>query len=159
MKNLALKKDKKTISIIVVVALLLLFLVYTLMSTSEYEDDDIPEMDFSNKKSLSDQVKANNIKNNNIVKPDPAYKEAPEFEDFQAYAKMRAHAMKPFKKETEKWEEVRGSLRIQRDRIKLFKDGAEAAKAESEMFKWREATAKYKASEGEVYEKNEVNEK
>jgi hypothetical protein len=141
----ALKKAKYKIILILGAITLIIIGIYLINNSSE----EAPlNMDFSKKavSSENENKKNNNIrKNNRIVKPDPAYKQAPEFEDFQAIAKMYVHAMKPFKKEIIEWETGIISLRLQRDNIKLYEDAALAAKGEADMYKYKNQSASYKS--------------
>jgi hypothetical protein len=103
-------------------------------------------MDFSKVDLAKPNKKKNKpTKQTRIVKPDPAYKVAPEFEDFQAIAKMWVHAMKPYKREVQDWEASIVSLRHQREKIKLYKDAAEAAKGEAEMHKYKNQSAVFQS--------------
>lgn len=146
MKVSELKKDKVKLGIIAAVGIAILaFGAYYFFKGKSVEAP--ASMDFS-KKMLADRSMKKKVgKSNRIIKPDPAYKEAPEFEDFQAIAKMYVHAMKPFQKEVREWEADIISLRLQREKIKLFQDGATAAQGEADMYKWKEMTAKYKNGE------------
>ncbi|MFT7006686.1 MAG: hypothetical protein ACJAXJ_001194 [Colwellia sp.] len=152
MKVSELKKDKKILGLIAVGITALAVGGYLFFGTTV----EAPvSMDFS-KKTLKEKANSINVtKSNRVVKPDPAYKEAPEFEDFQAIAKMWVHAMKPFQKEVKAWEADIISLRLQREKIKLFQDGALAAEGEADMYKWKDKTAKYKRGEGALVEKSD----
>lgn len=156
----ALKKDKKKLIILAAISLsVILVSAYLLIDGNE---KPVANMDFSKRsKSVNDKLiakgKLKNKKANKIIKPAPEYKEAPEFEDFHAITKMYVHAMKPFAQETKQWEADLLSLRLQRDRIKLYQDGALAAEGEAGMYKWRELTAKYKAGEVDLIEDSESN--
>jgi hypothetical protein len=142
----ALKKDKNKLIIAV-------FAVVVTASAAGYfllqpSDEAEVSMDFSkagaNKTKLQSKAYKSN-KSNRIIKPDPAYKTAPEFEDYQAVGKMFVHAMEPYKAETKAWLESIVSLRHQREKIKLFQDASEAAKGEAEMYKYKNQTASFKA--------------
>lgn len=154
MKVSELKKDKVKLGVLGAIGIAILaFGGYYLIQGNSVEAP--ASMDFS-KKLLTDRtLKKKAGKSNRVIKPDPSYKEAPEFEDFQAIAKMYVHAMKPFQKEVKEWEADIISLRLQRERIKLFQDGATAAQGEADMYKWKEKTAKYKRGEGELVEKSD----
>ena len=147
----ALRKEKNKITLILGVLCVIGVMAYIFNKPAE----EVPlDMDFSKKAQKSPKAKTRN-KSNKIIKPDPAYKEAPEFEDFQVIAKFFVHAMKPYEAEVKEWTQEIVSLRTQREKIKLYEDGALAAKNEAEMYKFKNQSAAIKNGKTFLMENNE----
>ena len=119
----------KNIAYLLVIALCAAGAIYLLMSS---DSDGSEAVTFVNQAGAS-KGNGNDKSNKRITAPkrevikvpDPSYREAPVFEDFQAIAKMYVHAMAPYKRETAAWEEKLVSLRMQREKSELYENAAE----------------------------------
>ena len=118
-------------------------------------NEEVNTLDFSKGKVATTDNKAKPPVRKTIRVPDPSYKEAPDFEDFQAIAKMRVHAMAPFKKDTDAWAKDLLSLRMQREKLKLYKDGSEVAKAEAEIAEHKAKAAQFNSNNVSFEESDE----
>ena len=117
----------KNIVYLVVIGMCVAGAVYLLSGSGSEESDQITFVNQagSTKSKPSVNKRKSQVKREVIKVPDPSYRAAPVFEDFQAIAKMYVHAMAPYKRETAAWEESLVSLRLQREKSELYENAAE----------------------------------
>ena len=140
MKNMVLKN--KLVIVFILALLCLAFALFFFKQDNKVES--ISSMDFSQPKVNSTTRKGQNTKRKIVKIPDPAYKAAPEFEDFQVISKMYIHSMAPFKNDMIEYGTRKLSLRDQSERVDLLAGAAKSAKYEAELYKSRLEGNRYK---------------